>query len=81
MSSLYGTPIATLVESLQNDGREVYIRGFSHDGSRALVVDNDHQVVSVASIESYGTLGRWECSTTHLGAYGEIYSGRFPRQD
>ena len=80
MSNLYETPIGETVTGQQDAGREVYIRGFSADGRRALVVDSDRDTVSVAPVEAAGSLGRWECSTAHLAAYGALYAERFPRR-
>lgn len=72
------SPLADFVNSLMDEGREVYIWGISADGRRALVVDLDNDRVSVATPEAGASLGRWECSHSHLWANVRHYWDRFP---
>lgn len=75
---VYSSPLGHTVEALQDVGRSVWFFGLSADGSRALVVDSDNAVASVADLAATGSLGRWECSAEHLRACTGLYSERFP---
>ena len=75
------TPLEEYVNSLQSAGRDVYIAGWSDEGSYALVVDNDRRQCSVATYYSSSSLGRWECSTAHRHSFAEIYAKRFPARE
>lgn len=78
--ALYATNIGKTVEGLQDAGRNVWIAGFAPDGRFALVVDADRNAVSVAQVNSFGTLGRWECTHKHYNFDSSLYLERFPRR-
>lgn len=73
------TPIAETVERLQDAGRDVWVWGWSDDGRHVLIVDNDNDQVTVAHVESMGSLGRWECSYRHLRQNVGVYVAQFGR--
>ena len=79
-ADLYDTPIGQTVTALQDEGRNVWILGFTEDGRRALIADGDREQVSIASVDAAGSLGRWECSLEHYHSYTDQYLPNFPRR-
>lgn len=75
---LWATPIADRVDALQDRGREVWIAGFTPDGRHALVMDGENRTVSVASVASVTSLGRFECPWRDRNESWLL--GRFPRR-
>ncbi len=75
---MWETPVAKMVDALMDQGRDVYIFGFSADGRRALIVDNSSATVSIASVDTRDGIGRWECTTAHYRAHTGEYARRFP---
>ncbi len=74
--SMWHTPIVDTVESLQDEGRNVWIAGFG--AHHALIIDADNDQVTVAHVETCNGLGRWECSKQHYDAFQSLYNARFP---
>lgn len=76
--TLYLTNIGNVVAQAQDEGLDVWIWGFSPNGSHALIVDSDRNRVSVAPVGTVSGLGRWECTRSHLAANTSLYQERFP---
>jgi hypothetical protein len=74
----WASPLALMVDSLMDEGRNIWVWGISTDGARALIVDRDNDRVSIARSDCGTSLGRWECSTRHLGENTGVYAERFP---
>lgn len=75
---LYSTPIARRISALQDEGRNIWIAGFTPDGRYALIVDADNDFCSVAHVETVNGNGRWECRKAHYTDYASLYHERFP---
>jgi hypothetical protein len=52
-----------------------YVYGVTVDRRHALIVTGDD--VTIASVAGW-TVGRWECSASHLARHSDIYAPRFP---
>lgn len=78
IEALYESPLGNSVNRLQDEGRNVYIAGFTNDHKYALVVDGDGDQVAVASLHTVNGIGRWECSKQHYENEIGLYSERFP---
>jgi len=70
------TSIEATVERLQDEGRNIYIWGWTPDGRRCLVVVGDE--VAIASKDSANSVGRHECSKQHLAENADHYGRWFP---
>ena len=74
----WSMPLFRLVESLQDDGVNIWVAGAND--VHVLVVNADTGNVSVGPPYTTNGLGRWECSVNHWRGNVGLYHNRFPRR-